>query len=235
METVAMMTNSLKNRHGHGFGAAAPFVSLFAVVVPLCAGVAVAAVPTPPASPAARAGSPPARARNSAAPQLSIGVTDGKKSARPGDTLAYTVNVRNIGSSSAPRLDIIQTLPPGFRLQNASRPADRRSGRVMWTASLRPGRAAEFRVVGQVGRTPPQLLRLATIACVTVGGSATPLVCAAHSDELPAGAAAGHRRRAAAAGPHAQMLRYVLVAGAVVLLAAAGLVVRRRFAAGSAS
>jgi uncharacterized membrane protein len=90
--------------------------------------------------------------------------------------------------------------------------------------------------VGRVGRTPAQLLRLDAIACATTGKGVKPIVCAASSDELPAGIAAAARARAAgarAAAPSADhLIRYVLVAAAalvlVLVLGGLVLIVRRR-------
>jgi uncharacterized repeat protein (TIGR01451 family) len=167
---------------------------------------------------------------------LSINVTDGANTAKPGDVLSYTVSIRNIGSASAPPLDVTLMLPPAFKLLSASGDGTRGAGQVKWRVSLPAGRSGTFRVVGRVGRTPGQLLRLDAIACATTGKGVKPIVCAASSDELPAGIAAAARARAAgarAAAPSADhLIRYVLVAAAalvlVLVLGGLALVARRR-------
>src|SRR5580704_13292148 len=182
------------------------------------------ATPTPSRSTA------PAGAGESS-PMLSINVTDGANTAKPGDVLSYTVSIRNIGSASAPPLDVTLMLPPAFKLLSASGDGTRGAGQVKWRVSLPAGRSGTFRVVGRVGRTPGQLLRLDAIACAMTGKGVKPIVCAASSDELPAGVAAAARARAVA--PSADhLIRYVLVAAAalvlVLVLGGIALIARRR-------
>ncbi len=175
----------------------------------------------PSPSPAAlRPSIPVAAAANG--PALSIGVDDGRQAAKPGDLLTYTVKIHNIGTTNARGLDIVQTLPTGMRLVSATRRGAARAGAVTWKVNLPAGRVATFGVVGKVGQTPNQLLRLDTIACATTRGSIKPIVCAAHSDELPAGArAAAHERRATRAAAHSHRPGFLRSAGATLLLAAA--------------
>jgi uncharacterized repeat protein (TIGR01451 family) len=168
------------------------------------------ATPTP-----SRTTAPAGAGQNS--PALSINVTDGTNTAKPGDVLSYTVNIRNIGSAGAPPLEVALMLPPAFKLLSASGDGTPSAGQVKWRVSLPAGRSSTFRVVGRVGRTPGQLLRLDAIACATTAKGVKPIVCAASSDELPAGIAAAARTRAAA--PSADhLIRYVLVAVAALVL-----------------
>jgi uncharacterized repeat protein (TIGR01451 family) len=186
------------------------------------------ATPTP-----SRATAPAGAGQNS--PALSINVTDGTNTAKPGDVLSYTVNIRNIGSVGAPPLEVALMLPPAFKLLSASGDGTQYAGQVKWRVSLPAGRSSTFRVMGRVGRTPGQLLRLDAIACATTAKGVKPIVCAASSDELPAGIAAAARTRAAAqaAAPSADhLIRYVLVAAAVlvlvIVLGGLALIARRR-------
>ena len=207
--------------------------------------VAASAKPTVAPSASARATTPAARATSASAravttpaaagqntPALSIGVSDGTNMAKPGDLLSYTVNIRNVGSASAPPLTVALTLPPAFKLLSASGDGAKAAGQVKWQVSLPAGHSGAFRVVGRVGDTPRQLLRLDAIACATTGKGAKPIVCAAASNELPAGAAAAAHARLAAAPSANHLIRYVLVtAAAVVLLlvlAGVALMARRR-------
>jgi len=222
--------------------AASPFSPQAAAAV-LSPPVGASAKPTvaPSASaqattPAARTTSASARATTPAAvgkntPALSIGVTDGTNTAKPGDLLSYTVNIRNLGSAAAPPLEVALMLPPAFKLLSASGDGAQAAGQVKWHVSLPAGHSGAFRVVGRVGDTPRQLLRLDAIACATTAKGAKPIVCAAASNELPAGAAAAHARLAAAPSAH-HLIRWVLVAAAAVvlllLLAGVALMARRR-------
>jgi uncharacterized repeat protein (TIGR01451 family) len=125
-----------------------------------------------------------------AQPQLDIAVSDGRASAAEGDRLAYTIKVRNLGSTDARQLQISQTLPAGLTLVSSDHGGFTRGGGVVWTVDLKPGEESTLGTVGRVGQTPSELLRLATVACATVKGGTKPLVCATHSDALPVAAAA---------------------------------------------
>jgi uncharacterized repeat protein (TIGR01451 family) len=208
--------------------AASPFAPQ-AAAAGLTPHVGASAKPTAATSAPTRTTAPAGAGQKS--PALSIDVSDGTTTAKPGDVLSYTVNIRNIGSASAPPLDIALMLPPAFRLLSASGNGAQAAGQVKWRVNLQAGRSGTFRVVGRVGRTPGQLLRLDAIACATTAKGAKPIVCAASSDELPAGVAAAARARAVA--PSADhLIRYVLVAAAalvlVLVLGGIALIARRR-------
>jgi uncharacterized repeat protein (TIGR01451 family) len=133
-------------------------------------------------------------ARGSRTPGLTISVGDGHVTARAGDKLTYTVSVRNSGAVAVPRLKITQTLASGLEFLSASDHGVAKGGNVSWTASLPVGGKRTFVDVTRVTRTPASLLRLAAVACVTLPGSSSPVVCAAHLDRLPAAAAASTSR-----------------------------------------
>jgi uncharacterized repeat protein (TIGR01451 family) len=165
--------------------------------------------------------------------QLSIGVTDSRQRVQAGDLLTYAVKVDNIGKRNATRLSIVQTLPAGLKLISASRHPAVHAGQLTWRLSLAAGHTSKFRVVGKVGKTPKQLLRLATIACATAGGSHRPIVCAAHSDQLPAGAVAVAQASQAAAaarsgGDTDGILRPAGAALVLVIAAGGGYLLFRR-------
>src|SRR6266536_5217071 len=103
------------------------------------------------------------------APELSIGVSDGRRHVQPGDLLTYAVKIHNIGKRDVPRLRIVQTLPVNMKLISATRHPARHAGQLTWQLNLPAQRTYTFHVVGRVGQTPRQLLRLATIACANIG------------------------------------------------------------------
>ena len=123
-------------------------------------------------------------------PGLTISIGDGHVAARTGDELTYTVSVRNSGAVAARRIEVTQTLSSGLKFISASAHGVAASGHVSWTTSLPVGGNRTFVDVTRVTKTPPTLLRLAAVACVTLPGSSSPVVCAAHLDRLPALAAA---------------------------------------------
>jgi len=128
-------------------------------------------------------------ARASRAPGLTISISDGHVAARAGDKLTYTVSVRNSGTVAVRRLKVTQTLSSGLEFLSASDHGVVAGRDVSWTASLPVRGKRTFVDVTRVTTTPPTLLRLAAVACVTLPGSNSPIVCAAHLDRLPAAAA----------------------------------------------
>jgi uncharacterized repeat protein (TIGR01451 family) len=122
-------------------------------------------------------------------PQLHIAVDDGRTSVAAGDRLTYTIKVHNIGSTDATQLEISQSLPAGLTFVSADHGGTAAAGRVSWTVDLKPGEESTLGSVGQVGTTPAELLRLATVACATEKDGGKPLVCSTHSDRLPTAAA----------------------------------------------
>jgi uncharacterized repeat protein (TIGR01451 family) len=164
-----------------------------ATSVALAVGLIAMPAATAASHPTASHPNPPhavSAARVSRAPGLTISISDGHVAARAGDELTYTVSVRNSGAVAVPRLNVTQTLPPGLEFLSARDHGKDASGHVSWTASLPVGGERTFVDVTRVTRTPPTLLRLAAVACVTLPRGSGPIVCAAHLDRLPAAAAA---------------------------------------------
>ncbi|SNT01896.1 conserved repeat domain-containing protein [Streptosporangium subroseum] len=160
-------------------------------------------------------------------PRLSISVDNGRTAAQEGDRLTYTVTVRNIGTAGARNLHLTQSLPPGLKFVSADGHGAVRHGQIVWSADVRAGKDVTFHTTAKVQDTPDQLLRLATVACASTGADAKPIVCATHSDELPAGAAAAEAARLAA-HPATGTLRYVLMGIGLLIVAVAGTLVARR-------
>jgi uncharacterized repeat protein (TIGR01451 family) len=135
-------------------------------------------------------------------PELTISVSDGQVSVRPGETLTYRVSLRNTGTGTAARLEVTQTLSAGLEVTWASGNGVPKAGRVAWSAAVPAGGTRTFVVTARVTRPPAQMLRLAAVACVALPGSRQPVVCAAHLDRLPAAAAApaGPARRSSGMG-----------------------------------
>ena len=165
-------------------------------------------------------------------PSLSIAIDNGRTSTTVGDVLVYTITVRNLGPEAADQLHIGQSLPTGLTFQSAKPVAKAGSGAIGWTVDLRPGATATLHSTSVVSKTGPELLRLASVACASSSPTAAPIVCASHSDQLPAGALQAAREGApAAAGAPSQTpwARIVGIAGGgAVVVAAVVLVARRR-------
>jgi uncharacterized repeat protein (TIGR01451 family) len=145
---------------------------------------------TATASATASAGRPAATAtapvRRPTGPGLSISVADGRTAVAPGDQLTYVVNIKDIGTVGAPHLKITQTLPAGLNFVSASAHGVAADGKVTWLTGLAAGGSQTFTLVTHLTRAPARLVRLAAVACASDQGSASPIVCAAHLDRLPA-------------------------------------------------
>lgn len=167
------------------------------------------------------------------APQLSIAVDNGRTSTTAGDTLDYTITIRNLGTNDVLGLTVTQSMPAGLSFKTADSAGTEKAGGVGWTIDLATAGEAVLHSTMAVTDTPPELLRLATVACASMSPSGPPIVCASHSDQLPAGASA-EAATAAAAAPSSGLLPWYVAGGiAVVLIAVAVVVVvvvRRRTA-----
>ncbi|GGO32695.1 DUF11 domain-containing protein [Micromonospora parathelypteridis] len=166
--------------------------------IPVLATVLAAWVLAGPAVSPAQAAAPTPKSHASApkpsaspdGPLLSITVDDGRTAVAAGDELTYRLTVRNLGASTVADVKVSQSLPTGLTLVSADRGGKARDGAVTWATDLKVGQESTFTTVARVGETPKDLLRLATVACATAKGGTKPLVCATHSDLLPAGAVA---------------------------------------------
>jgi uncharacterized repeat protein (TIGR01451 family) len=190
-------------------------------------GVALAVLLT--AAPAWAAGKGTESAATKPAPQLSIAIDNGRTSAAAGDTLDYAITIRNLGTADVVGLTVTQSMPTGLSLEAADSAGTEQAGGVSWTMDLATAGEAVLHSSMTVTDTPPELLRLATVACASMSVTGPPIVCAAHSDQLPAGASAA---AAAAAASSPGLLRWYVVGGIAVVLVAVSVVVlvRRRTA-----
>jgi uncharacterized repeat protein (TIGR01451 family) len=174
-----------------------------------------------------------ASAPAAAAPQLSIAIDNGKKSVVQGDRSSYTITVHNIGTGPVKALRITQTIPAGLKLIAAQDHGKSSAGQVTWTVDLAAGASKALHTTALVQATPAELLQLATVACATASKQTRPLVCATHSDQLPAGKAAAAAAVPEAASAHSAKSHWPAIlesVGATAVIAALGtmLVLRRK-------
>ncbi|WP_433372611.1 hypothetical protein [Streptosporangium sp. CA-115845] len=162
-----------------------------------------------------------------AAPRLSISIDNGQTTAEAGDRFTYTVTVNNVGTDRARELRITQSLPTGLHFVSADGQGRAEEGQVRWTADVPAGKKAVFHTTAEVRDTPEDLLRLATVACASVKTDDKPLVCATHSDRLPAGAAAEAAAHEAA-NPVTSRLWYAGAGAGLLALALTVLLAFRR-------
>ncbi|MEO5743582.1 MAG: hypothetical protein ABIQ53_03190 [Terracoccus sp.] len=178
------------------------------------------------------AGGAPGADAATSKPSLSIAIDNGRTSTTVGDVLVYTITVRNLGTHAADKLHIGQSLPPGLTFTSAKPVAKAGPGAIGWTVDLRPGATATLHSTSVVSKTAPDLLRLASVACASSSPTSAPIVCASHSDQLPAGALQAARQSAPAAHGAPSQAPWARIAGiaggAAVVVAAVVLVARRR-------
>lgn len=173
----------------------------------------------------------PAGAAPADPPQLSIAVDNGHSSTAAGDTLDSAITVRNLGTTKIVGLKLTQTMPTGLVFGSADAAGVAGPDGVSWTVDLAPTAEAVVRSTMTVSDTPPDLLRLATVACAAASADGPPIVCASDSDQLPAGAAAEAAIAAdESAAASTALLRWYLAGGAVLVVAAVAvlLLIRRR-------
>jgi uncharacterized repeat protein (TIGR01451 family) len=125
-----------------------------------------------------------------AATQLSIAIDNGHTATKVGDQLHYETVVENLGEVPVSRLVLTQTMPDGLDFATADAGGRLSDGVVTWRVRVPAGGHVTVHTSGEVTETMSDTLRLASVACATTKAGKPPVVCATHSDELPAGAAA---------------------------------------------
>jgi uncharacterized repeat protein (TIGR01451 family) len=166
----------------------------------------------------------------SAGPQLSIAVDNGLTAVAKGDALDYTVTIHNLGTKKVVGLRVTQTMPAGMSFRSADSRGTAKAGTVGWRVDVKAGGQISLHSKAVVTKTPDSLLRLATVACASVTAKGAPIVCASHSDVLPAGAAAAAASVADASRSSSSLLSmwWLWLLAVVVLAGAATLLVVRR-------
>lgn len=173
----------------------------------------------------------PAAPAHAAAPQLSVAIDDGQSQVRSGDTTRYTLTVTNLGGKAVRDLHVTQTVPSGSEVSAVGHDGAERKGTLRWSLNVPAGRSVTVTSSLRVAEDlPPDLFRLATVACAATSPDAAPIVCASDSDELPAGAAALQQQpdAPAAVGRPVWLLPSVLGTGVLAVALAVALVLARR-------
>jgi uncharacterized repeat protein (TIGR01451 family) len=166
----------------------------------------------------------------SSAPQLSIAVDNGHTTAAAGDRLTYTISVQNLGTADVTDLHVTQSMPAGLKFKSADSAGKPKAESVNWTLDLKAADEIKVHSTMTVANTPRELLRMATVACASTSADDPPVVCASHSDQLPAGAAAeAASARSAAPGSEGLNPWYLALGlGLVVAALVVVVVIRRR-------
>ncbi len=157
---------------------------------------------------------------NPAPPQLRIAIDNGRAVSAAGDRLRYTITVTNLGARRLSGLLITQTVPNSTRFLSADSNGRNHRGEVRWKLDLPATRTVTLRTVIAVAKeTPPEMHRLAIVACAATSNKGAALVCASDSDQLPAGAQAQRSQAEEDVGAM-QMPAWWLIAGPGLILSA---------------
>lgn len=175
----------------------------------------------------------PTAAADQRTAQLSIAIDNGRESVAVGDELTYTISVTNTGDAGVTGLIITQSMPAGLAFGSADSNGIAAADAVTWTIDLAADQTSTLGSAMTVTPTDDRVLRLASVACAAESPGGPPVVCAAHSDLLPAGALT-----VAAGMPPVDVVdplsdsRAALIGGSAAVVAAAGitvlLTIRRR-------
>ena len=134
--------------------------------------------------------------------------------------LRYTITVTNLGARRLSGLLITQTVSDSTRFHSAESNGRNHRGEVRWTLDLPAPRTVTLRTVIAVSKeTPPEMRRLAIVACAATSNKGAALVCASDSDQLPAGAQAQRSQAEEDVGAM-QMPAWWLIAGPGLILSA---------------
>ncbi len=200
---------SQRQRQARGIARIGGLILVASLALSLSVGTAQAAKPAP-----------------KPAPQLSISIDDGRTDVSRGDLLTYSIVVTNVGTKPVKGLWLTQTLPTGLRPQNVDAKGVTGKQAITWRVDVAPAAKSTVHSRMRVTSTPKDLLRLAPVACASVTRTGRSIVCASHSDQLPAGAAQESVPAAATTsssgfpdwGYGAFVALVLVIAGGVVLL-----------------
>ena len=144
--------------------------------------------------------------------------------------MTYAITVQYLGGVQVPGLPV--SMPAGSTFLCADSGGTAKVDSVSWTPALNTSAAATLHTTTTVLAAPPELLRLAALACAATSADAAPTVCATDSDQLPDGTAAQANRisaaqPAAAAATGSTIWWYVTGAAMVFLAAVAAVLLTR--------
>lgn len=208
----------------HASGRRTSLSLLSRTVTALAVGAVLSAAPAAQAAATPKPAAPKAAAPAAAGPALAISVDDRRAAVAAGDRLHYTIRLRNLGTAAVHALRLTETVPTGAAVLTTHPAAANRAGQLGWKVDLPRGGTVTVSSDLRAGAVGPNLLRMASVACASIGAGA-PIVCAADSDQLPAGASAAPRRDPDAGSSGIDRTRWIFIGAAllVVLSAAAGL------------
>ena len=130
-------------------------------------------------------------------PQLSINLDNGKTSAVDGDKLDYVITIHNLGTDDVAGLLVNQSLPAGLEFGSADSGGAAGADDVNWTLDLKATPDGDLSHLDDGRRHTRRVAAPGFVACARSTADGPPIVCASHSDQLPAGAIAEAKQLAA--------------------------------------
>ncbi|MFJ6695062.1 hypothetical protein ACIQM4_03190 [Streptomyces sp. NPDC091272] len=120
-------------------------------------------------------------------PHVSIDLTDGVETVRPGAGLRYTVTVLNHGPARLAGLRVEQQLPPGASGPSAGQRAKVAGGKAVWTTDVPGYGRAVLTSRATLGTEAAGALRAASTVCAYLSTSEVPVVCSSDMNLVSSG------------------------------------------------
>lgn len=118
-------------------------------------------------------------------PNITVTIDNGVDELVRGDTVEYTITVRNEEDTAFPEALVAQMLPAGLAYEEVSPAADKsRDEEIVWIGELPAHGEAKFHLTGTVGELAEGRTELSTTACVLPDGETRPAFCASDTDPV---------------------------------------------------
>lgn len=172
----------------------------------------------------------------SAAPEMSVTISDGVKTVKPGMGVTYTTKVTNLGADPVDA-KIVVAVPSYVEIRDAGTgTVDKQT--VTWTATVAPHETSDLKLTATIGDIPKDDVRVTAVASVYVDGvEPSPLIRSADADRIQgvadtpaptASSASATASHGSATGTIVTVIVIVLVVLLVAASVAALVIVRKR-------
>lgn len=172
----------------------------------------------------------------SAAPEMSVTISDGVKTVKPGMDVTYTTKVANLGADPVDA-KIVVAVPSSVEIGDAGTgTVDKQT--VTWTATVAAHQTSDLKLTATIGDIPKDDVRVTAVASVYVDGvEPSPLIRSADADRIQgvadtpaptASSASATASHGSATGTIVTVIVIVLVVLLVAASAAALVIVRKR-------
>ena len=157
----------------------------------------------------------------SAAPEMSVTISDDVTTVKAGEALTYTTTVENMGADPVD-VKVVVSVPSYLSIGDAGGGAVEKNA-TTWTITVAPHEKSSVKLAGKIGTIPKSEVRVTAVASVYVGDAASPLVRSADADHIQGVADTPSPRASASSSAGQQGINgWAIVIGvaAVIVLAA---------------